>query len=127
MEISYSRDGDFGILSLIGNMERLPVGELKKGLDLVAEQACKFMIVDLRRVTQLSVSGLGLIFASKNRLEDIGTYTALIGSKRELNRLLPADDMGRMIPLCESVERAKIALRKLAFEKKTVRRARGGD
>jgi anti-anti-sigma factor len=127
MELSFSKDGDYGILSLTGSMERLTIGELKKSMDLVAEQACPFMIVDLRRVTQLSVSGLGLIFASKNRLEGIGTLTALVGPKRELNRLLPADSMERMIPLCESIERAKIALRKLAYEKKSEKRKRGKD
>lgn len=127
MDLSFIKDGDYGILSLSGNLDKMPTGELKKGIDLVVEQACSFMIVDLSRVTHLSVSSLGLIFASKNRLDDIGTFTAIVGPRRELNRLLSADSMEKMIPLCENIERAKIALRKLAFEKKSKLRRRAWD
>ncbi|HUX07637.1 MAG TPA: STAS domain-containing protein [Acidobacteriota bacterium] len=127
MNLGFIKDGDYGILSFSGNMEKLSIVELKKGIDLVVEHACSFMVVDLCRVTHLSVSSLGLIFASKNRLEDIGTLTAIVGPRRELNKLLSADSMEKMVPLCENIERAKIALRKLAFEKKSKLRRRSWD
>ena len=125
MELTFIREGDFGILRLSGTMEKLPTAELRRGLDLVVEQACPFMIVDLSRVTQLSISGLGLVFAGKSRLEEVGTLMAVVGPKRELNRLLSAESLEKMVPVCESIERAKIALRKFDFDKRRRRRNKG--
>ncbi len=126
MELRFTRDGDFGILSISGNIGRLTTRALREHLQQVAEQACPYMIVDLSGVEKLSVSGLGLIFAGKSRLDDMGTPMALVGPVRQLNRFLPPDSMMKMIPLCENVERAKIALRKMAFDRraKTRRRTR---
>jgi anti-anti-sigma factor len=126
MKLSFHREGDYGILTLSGSMENLTTQELKQRLDMVAETDCPFAIIDLSGVTQLSVSGIGLIFAGKSRLEDKGALTAMVGSQRELNRLVTPQSMGKMVPVCETIERAKIALRSLAFQRRTNKRRRGG-
>jgi anti-anti-sigma factor len=124
MKLSFSKDGEFGVLILEGDIELLSLGEMKKYLDMVVSQDCRYMIVDLTGVQKLSTSGLGLIFAGKSRLDDLGILLALVGEEKELNRLLQPGEMQKMIPLCESLERAKIALRRLDFERKADKRRR---
>ena len=118
MNIAFKRDGDYGILTFSGNIEKLSIKMLKNQLDMVVSQACPYMIVDLRGVSRLSTSGLGLIFAGRNKLEDLGILMALVGETKEFNRLLPPGNMEKMVPLTESIERAKIALRRMDFERK---------
>jgi anti-anti-sigma factor len=125
MKPSFTKDAEFGILILEGDFERLSLADMKKHLDMVVSQDCRYMIVDLTGVKKLSTSGLGLIFAGKSRLDDLGILVALVGEEKELNRLLPPGEIQKIIPLCESIERAKIALRRLDFERKAqVRRRR---
>lgn len=122
MELTFTKDGDYGILTITGNIDHLTTNTLKHHLQTVVDHACPYMIVDISNVVKLSVSGLGLIFAGKNRLSEIGAQMAIVGPVREMNKLLEPGSMGKMVPLCPSIERAKIALRKLAFDQRTVLR-----
>lgn len=124
MEINFSQDGEYGILTLSGDIERLSIDSLKRYLEMVVNQNCRYMIVDLEKADKLSTSGLGLIFAGKSRLDEQGILTALVGEEKELNRLLSPVSLQKMVPLCESIERAKIALRRLSFERKAKDRLR---
>ncbi len=118
MKIGFTKDGEFGLLAIVGDLERLTPATLKHYIEMVVERACPYMIVDLTGVEKLSTSGLGLLFAGKNHLDDVGALMAIIGPERELHSLLTSASLGKMVPVCESVERAKIALRRLAFQRR---------
>ena len=122
MKIGFTKDGEFGLLTIAGDLERLTTATLRRHLEQVVERACPYMIVDLSSVKKFSTSGLGLLFAGKNRLDDVGTLMAIIGPEKELHSLLPSASLGKMVPFCDSVERAKIALRRLAFQRRAADR-----
>lgn len=132
MNISFRMDEEFGILSFEGNLEKLSPEKLRGHLEEIADKKASFIVLDISEVEDISTSGLGMIFTGKNLMEDQGIFCVFVGQTQRLRTLIPKMRVERMIPIAESIGKAKIALRRLAFEHRKKERLRkrsgkGGD
>ena len=118
MIIITSEEDQLGTLQLTGHISSLPPHDLKDFLDSITIGKFQVFIVDLTRVRSISTSGIGLIYAIKNKLDDLDIPVAFLGNKEEVLRLNPDFTVDKSIPLCENKGKALLTLRKMLFQRK---------
>lgn len=122
MIIITSEDDKSGILELKGHINALPAHELKDFLDSISGDSYSVFIVDLSRVRSISTSGTGLIYAIKNKLDDLDIPLAFVGKKQEVMKLQPDFTIDKSIPFVENRGKALITLRSILFRKNIEKR-----
>lgn len=118
MIIFTSEEDRSGTLELKGHIKALPAHELKDFLDSISGASYEVFIVDLTRVRSISTSGTGLIYAIKNKLDDLGIPVAFLGNRKKIEGLNPDFAVDKKIPVCDSRGKALITLRSILFQKK---------
>lgn len=116
MEIKLEQDGEFGILKIYGSIDKLGTRHLKQYIDDALRLSCKYMLFDISEAINFSTSGLGLIFAARNRLEDLNVYSALIGHEKRIAKLCKGMRIASIFPVAETIGKGKIAVKKFAFD-----------
>lgn len=125
-------DEEFGILAFEGNLEKLSPEKLRIHLDEISGKKSEFVILDISAVENMSTSGLGMVFTGRNLMEEQGIFCVLVGQEQRLRTLIPELHLDKMIPIADSIGKAKITLRRLAFERRKKERlkqksSRGGE
>jgi anti-anti-sigma factor len=121
MELDFTVDGEYGVLRFSGTIDSVKTADMKNIVDDTVRKATPFMILDITGIKHVSVSGLGMIFAIKSRLEERDVLTAVVGDAEQVLSLHPDARGNAPVLIANTVGKAQIMLRKMAFELKKMK------
>jgi anti-sigma B factor antagonist len=109
--LSATVDGDWGVLLVSGEVDLAAAPELRTCLAELADVGVRHLVVDLRRVTFLDSTGVGVLVAAARRLggaDPAGSLRLACTNERVLRVLRLTGVLG-VLPLSVSVEAARAA------------------
>jgi len=107
--LSATVDGDWGVLVVSGEVDLAVSSELRTCLAELADVGVRHLVVDLRRVTFLDSTGVGVLVAAARRLggaDPAGSLRLACTDERVLRVLRLTGVLG-VLPLSVSVEAAR--------------------
>jgi len=102
LTLSLYRRGDWSVLEAAGEMDTQSVVRLRTMLLAAGSTA----VLDLRRVSFMDASGLGVLATCGHRARRLGGVVRLVGPTRQIRQLLALTRLDQVLPVFESMEEA---------------------
>ncbi len=102
LALSLYRPSDWSVLEAVGEMDTQSVVRLRTMLLAAGTN----VVLDLRRVSFMDASGLGVLATCGHRARRLGGVVRLVGPTRQIRQLLTLTRLDQVLPVFESLEEA---------------------
>ena len=103
------REG-YALVTVAGDIDVTTASTLREPLHELVEQRRHHHVIDLREVTFLDSTGLGILVSDHKRLRDRGGSLHVVCAPGLVSRVFRLTGVDRVVPLAESLDEAEAAL-----------------
>jgi anti-sigma B factor antagonist len=100
----------YALVTVVGEVDVTTGSQLREPLHELVEQRKHRHVVDLREVTFLDSTGLGILVSDHKRLRDRDGSLHVVCQPGIVSRVFRLTGVDRVVPLVETVEEAETAL-----------------
>jgi anti-sigma B factor antagonist len=108
LEINVEHHDGYVSCRPVGELDAYTVAQFREALTELAEY--RFILIELSDVPFMDSAGLGALIGGIRRARDNDGDVAVACNREALTRLLHTTGFDRIVPVCETVEEAVIAL-----------------
>jgi anti-sigma B factor antagonist len=108
LEINVEHHDGYVSCRPVGELDAYTVAQFREALTELAEH--RFILIELSDVPFMDSAGLGALIGGIRRARDNDGDVAVACNREALTRLLHTTGFDRIVPVCETVEEAVIAL-----------------
>ena len=87
-DVLISSDISYGIVSLRGELDLVTIPRLERTLDQLCRNGCRQILLDLSQLTFISATGIGVLVAANQVLQEAGGRLVLSQPSHRVRRLL---------------------------------------
>lgn len=102
MRISVKRQGRIATARLQGEFDLTAAPKVRDELDALIDAGTRQLVVDLKAVSFLDSSGLGVLLGRYRRLSERGGEVCLVGAQDGVRLVLEMSGVRRLMPLYNS-------------------------
>jgi len=96
------------IVNLRGEIDQYAAAELKETIDIEIENSSKKnLIFDLKDVTLMDSSGIGLIVGRYKLVVSLGGKMALCNASKSVSKMLRLSGIEKVVAICETLQDAE--------------------
>lgn len=99
--------GDAVVLHVRGELDEETAATFRDRLDaLIERDRIRYLVLDLRQLTFMDSSGLGVLLGRLRRLQEVGGRMALVRPAAHVRAVLELSGVGRLLPIYASARQA---------------------
>ena len=106
MKIRLKEVGDIGLVEVEGEVDAEHSPQLKKTLEKARENKIKYIVLDLKKVSFIDSTGLGILISLMRRLKEEEGHLRLACLQEEVRSIFEITRLYRVFDISESAEDA---------------------
>lgn len=107
MRIAEEQVGDAAVLHIDGELDERTAASLRDRLDdLIDRRGVRYLVLDIRQLTFIDSSGLGVLLGRFRRLQQRGGRMALVRPASHVKAVLELSGIPRLMPIYASARQA---------------------
>ena len=106
LSIKVVTENDTTIIKLGGAADMTEAQELSKQLEIIVEQGCSNIIVDMRELQFVCSMALGSLIQLRQKCCDKGIKLSLLNIQPSLKKVLQTTQLDHLFNICDSMENA---------------------
>ncbi len=99
-------DSDHAVVAVTGEIDMATAPRLRDTLESLVDEGCRWLVVDLSRVTFCDSSGLAVLLVARKELHQHGGTIRLVGPAAPVARMFQISGMTKVFSIYDSVAEA---------------------
>jgi anti-anti-sigma factor len=97
-------------LVLKGELNNLTSGQLDKAISPILDAPTKVLVLDMKEISFISSTGIGVIVKSRNTLKQKGSNLTMVNIQPQIQRVFDIMQLTPILKVCENQEELDIYL-----------------